>query len=165
MKNFKRIAMIGATVLVISAISVTAFAASESDVSAASDDQTVTACAFQPEMLERKRDILTQRVEAGTMTQEQADAILEAIETHQADCDGTCDGTCSEGIGSGLGAAFRMGNGAGNGSGNGLGNGTGVCDGTGTGGGFGTGSGGMHGNRMGGFQNGTGVCDGTCTAA
>lgn len=158
MKKFKKIAVIGATVLVVSAISVTAFAFSESDVSAVSDDQTTTACEFQPEMLERKKDILTQRVEEGTMTQEQADAILEAIEANQADCDGTCSG----GIGSGLGAAFRMGNGVGNGSGTGLGNGSGVCDGTGAGGGFGTGSGGMHGNRLGG-QNGAGVCDGTCT--
>ncbi len=136
MKKFKKIAVIGATVLVVSAISVTAFAFSESDVSAVSDDQTTTACEFQPEMLERKKDILTQRVEEGTIPRSRR-RHPRSIEANQADCDGTCSG----GIGSGLGAAFRMGNGVGTGSGTGLGNGSGVCDGTGAGGGFGTGSG------------------------
>jgi len=57
---------------------------------------------FKIEMLEMKKDNLATQVEAGTITQEKADAILEAIDENQA----MCDGTGSSKIGQGSGAKF-----------------------------------------------------------
>lgn len=71
---------------------------------------------FRAEMNELKEASLAELVAAGTMTQDQADAILARIEDNQADCDGDCDnagGTLS-------GEGFRFGN-----SGSGAGTGTG----------------------------------------
>ena len=87
---------------------------------------------FQAESLQIKKDILDKRVAAGTLTQEDADKILKAIETNQA----TCDGTGSAGIGQKLGAGFGCGmrNGSGLGNGNGLRNGNGQGFGRGMGG-------------------------------
>lgn len=65
---------------------------------------------FRIRMLEQKKSRIEERVELGTMTEERAEAVLAAMETRLADCDGT-------GAGNMYGGA----------------NGTGVCDGTGTG--------------------------------
>jgi len=158
MKKFGKIAAVGAIVLVIGATSVTALAASgystpadivagltgktAEDVIAERADTgktygTIAGEAgvldeFEDQMLESKEAILEERVAAGTMTQERADAIITAMEENQANCDGSGTG----GIGAGLGAGFGM-------------NGQADCDGTGTGGlGSGTGTrfGGMGGN-------------------
>jgi len=69
--------------------------------------------AFKVEVLEIRKDQLTAQVEAGTMTQERADAIVERIEENQFDC----DGTGSEQIGQQEGAKFGS-----HGEGQGLGN-------------------------------------------
>ena len=55
---------------------------------------------FKEEMLEVKKENLTAKVEAGTITQEQADATIQKLEENQAVCDGTgnagiCQSTCT----------------------------------------------------------------------
>jgi hypothetical protein len=85
---------------------------------------------FQAQMLENKKAALQARVEAGRLTQEQADEILAQIEEHRADCDGTdCDGAgggeCGL-MGGGFGSGFGAGQGRGQGQG-GMGRGQGVC--------------------------------------
>ena len=84
---------------------------------------------FKAQILEQKKAILDQRVKDGTMTQQQADEIYNAIKNNQA----TCDGTGNAAIGKKYGAGFGMGNGMGRGSGNGKGaglrNGSGNCSG------------------------------------
>jgi len=87
---------------------------------------------FRIQMLEQKKAILDQRVKDGTMTQEEADQIYNAIKENQALCDGTGNGK----IGKGCGAGF------GNGNGNGLGKGRGQGMGRGMGYGAGLGNGG-----------------------
>lgn len=157
MKNFKKAIAIGTMVLTIGAVSAAAMAASsystpaeavagltgrtvDSVVSERADSGntygTIASDAgvldqFKAEMLEIKRDRLNARVEAGTLTQEQADAIIKAVEENQA----TCDGTGGARIGQAMGAGF----GAGNGTGRGMGTGQGA----GNGGGRGQGAGGM----------------------
>lgn len=44
---------------------------------------------FQAGMIENKKEVIAKRVEEGRLTQEQADAIIEAMVEHQALCDGT----------------------------------------------------------------------------
>jgi len=78
---------------------------------------------FKAEMIELKKDILAEKVEAGTLTQERADEILAAIEGNMANCDGTGSGRSGEGMGAGFG--FGQGSGQGNRQGNGQGNGNG----------------------------------------
>ena len=76
---------------------------------------------FKAEMLEMKKDTLAARVAAGTMTQEQADAIIARIEANQANCDGTGAGCGLNGAGCGMGTGFGQGRGqGGRGMGNGL---------------------------------------------
>lgn len=127
-KNFRKIAVVVAIILVIGATSVTALAVSgygtpaeivagltgesvDSVIAEKTDSgKTYGAIAeesgklteFKAQMLEQKKAILTQRVAAGTMTQERADAILSAKEENQANCDGACTG----GTGCNLGARF-----------------------------------------------------------
>ncbi len=165
MKKQFKFAVVGATVLVIGAMSVTAFAASsystpaeaaagltgrtvesviEERTQTGKSYGTITSEAgkleeFQDEMLEMRKDALQERVAAGTMTQERADSILAAMEQNQANCDGSAAG--------GLGR--RMGGGTG-------------CLGTGTGG-MGMRAGGGQGFGRSGAGCGTGICTGTCT--
>jgi hypothetical protein len=68
---------------------------------------------FQDEMTVIKKDVLAQKVAAGTMTQAQADAIIAALEKNQE----TCDGTGSAKIGQKMGAGFGSMNGNGQGRG------------------------------------------------
>lgn len=84
---------------------------------------------FKEEMLVQKKAVLDQRVKDGKLTQEQADAIYQAIGAHQA----TCDGTGSAGIGQKNGAGFGQGIGKGSGQGNGSGIGNGIGRGMGMG--------------------------------
>jgi len=86
---------------------------------------------FKDAMLEMKKDVLDQRVAEGTLTQEQADDIMAAIEERAQDCDGTgpADGTrLGGGFGFGRGGAGRgAGRGYGMGRGQGYGMGRGAC--------------------------------------
>lgn len=68
---------------------------------------------FKELMLEQKKEVLDERVAAGTLTREEADAIYNTLVENQL----TCDGTGSEGV--------KMQNGAGFGSANCLHDGTG----------------------------------------
>lgn len=105
MKKLKRIATIGFMVLTISAISVTAFAASKYNTPAeavagltgrtvesvteerAESDKTYGSIAseadkldeFKAEMLQMKKDNLAAQVAAGNITQERADEIIATI--------------------------------------------------------------------------------------
>ena len=152
MKNLKKIALIGAVVLTVSATSITALAASSyntpAEIVAGLTGKSVESVTtekietgdtygalaneygvldqFKSQMLEQKKAYLDERVAAGTMTREQADAIIASMEARQADCDGTCSG----GAGARMGASFggmngNRGGGARSGSGCGLGFSTG----------------------------------------
>ncbi|QCX33288.1 DUF2680 domain-containing protein [Caloramator sp. E03] len=76
---------------------------------------------FKAEMLKSKKEILDERVKEGSLTQEKADEILNAIKNNMANC----DGTGSQRIGQKYGVGF------GGGQGKGLGRGT--CNGLGRG--------------------------------
>ena len=150
MKNFRKIVAAGAIVLALSATSITALAVAEQNTPAeivagltgksvesvtaekAETENTYGALAdeygvldqFKTQMLEQKKTVLDERVAAGTMTQERADAVIAALEANQANCDGTGNG----GTGAGMGAGFgRMNGNRGGGSRNGSGCGTGTC--------------------------------------
>lgn len=87
---------------------------------------------FKAQTLEQKKAVLDQRVAAGTLTQDQADAIYSSLKTNQA----TCDGTGNAAIGKNAGVGFGMGQGQGQGIGQ-----KGKRAGQGSGGGFGGGMG------------------------
>lgn len=127
MKNLKKIAITGAVLAAVAATSVTAFAAngygSPAEIVAGLTGRTVESVvaeraqsgntygaiaqqadsldAFREQMLELKKEALAERVAAGTMTQERADAIIAAMEENQENCDGTCTGGTCEGLGIG----------------------------------------------------------------
>lgn len=88
---------------------------------------------FKAEMIGLKKDILDEKVAAGTMTQERADEILAAIEENMANCDGTGSGRTGQGMGAGFGKGNGQGRGQGNGQGCGQGNGQGMRNGQGCG--------------------------------
>lgn len=90
---------------------------------------------FRAANLEIKKDILTQRVADGEMTQEEADRILEALEERQTNCDGT--GAKGPKLGGGFGERNRDGEGNGEGKGEGHGQGHGLRNGGGSGNGNG----------------------------
>lgn len=70
---------------------------------------------FKAEILEQKKDSLEEKVANGTMTQEEADEIILAMEENQT----TCDGTGTARIGRSMGAGFGKGRGYGQGRGTG----------------------------------------------
>lgn len=133
MKNLKKLAVTGAVLAAIAATSVTAFAAngygSPAEIVAGLTGRSVESVAaeraqsgntygaiaqqagsleeFKAQMLELKKEALSKRVAAGTMTQERADSILTAMEENQANCDGTCTGGTCEGLGGGFGSQSR----------------------------------------------------------
>ena len=133
MKNFKRIAVIGAILMALGVTSIAALAVSgyskpaeivsgltgkpiESVIAEKTESgKTYGAIAneankldeFKAQMLAKKVEILKEKVSNGTMTQERADAIVAALEANQANCDGTCTG--------GSGAKMGTGNGCRNG--------------------------------------------------
>ncbi len=137
MTNIKKLAVLGAVVLTIGATSVTAFAASTfgtpAEIASKVTGRTVEQVTeekfqngityggvaknydsleeFQATMLENKIAILNERVAEGTMTQDEADEIIETLKENQA----TCDGTAQARTGQSFGAAFggMMGNGQG----------------------------------------------------
>ncbi|BAK98270.1 hypothetical protein OBV_10720 [Oscillibacter valericigenes Sjm18-20] len=150
MRILKKTALIGAAVLVVGATSVPALAASNyntpgeivsgltgksvesvtaekietgNTLGALADEYGVLD-QFKTQMLEQKKALLEERVTAGTMTQERADAIVAAIEDNQANCDGTGNGGTGAGMGAGFGRINgNHGAGSRNGAGCGLANG------------------------------------------
>lgn len=83
---------------------------------------------FKEEMLEIKKDILDKRVQAGLITEEESNKLLETIEENQLNCDGSGYG---QGQNSGIGLGGMMGNGSGIGSGRGRNKGCGLGSGLG----------------------------------
>lgn len=71
--------------------------------------------AFQAKMLENRKAAIAERVADGTLTQEEADEMLAAMEENMANCDGS--GTMGDRLGQKFGAAFGQGNGLRDGSG------------------------------------------------
>lgn len=154
MTKLKKIAAIGAMVLVVSATSLTAFAASKysspAEAVAGLTGQTVESVIteradtgktygtiakdagkleeFKAENLQIKKDALAEKVKAGTMTQARADEIIAAIEKNQVNCDGTGSAKVGQRMGAGFGGMNGNGQGRGQGgAGCGQGNCTGSC--------------------------------------
>lgn len=150
MKNMKKLILAGAVILAVGATTATAFAASPyntpaealagltgrtvEDVTAErlETEKTYGTLAsdagkldeFRDEMLQVKKDIVADRVEAGLITQEQADEIIAAIEENQASCNGAGSGRIGQKMGAGFGGMQGNGNGQGN---RGFGQGGGIC--------------------------------------
>ncbi|MEA4893629.1 MAG: DUF2680 domain-containing protein [Oscillospiraceae bacterium] len=80
---------------------------------------------FKSQMIEQKKELLEEKVAAGTVTQERADTIIAAMENNQANCDGTGSGMGTRsGARTGTGTGMGLGGGR---SGNGLGCRAGGC--------------------------------------
>lgn len=108
MTKFKKAIMIGVTVIAMGAATVSSFAATPAAVGAG----TLSLDELKAQRLELMKDRLEDRVEAGVITQAQADAMIERMEANQALCDGS----------GGYGAGRISGNGYGaRGQGNGYG--------------------------------------------
>lgn len=156
MKNLKKIALIGAAVLTVSATSISALAASNygtpAEIVASLTGKSVESVTterietgdtygalaneygvldqFKSQMMEQKKNYLDERVAAGTMTREQAETIIAAMEARQGDCDGTCSGGTGARMGAGFGGMNKnRGGGARSGLGCGLGFSTGSAQG------------------------------------
>ncbi|MFA9380846.1 MAG: hypothetical protein ACERKO_07275 [Acetanaerobacterium sp.] len=155
MKKLKKAVILGGMILAISATSITAFAASNYNTPAeavagltgktvesviaekteagktygAIADEAGKLTEFKAEMLELKRDALSEKVASGTITQERANEIIAALENNQANCDGTGTARIGQRMGAGFGGI--NGNGQGNGQGQGgTGRGQGIRDGS-----------------------------------
>jgi|LSQX01.3.fsa_nt_gb hypothetical protein len=102
---------------------------------------------FQAEVLEMKKERLASKVQAGTMTQERANSIVEALENNQANCNGSGQARVGQAMGAGFGVGSGMGQGAGSGqrlgAGQGMGKGNGTAQAAGLGAGRSQGHGGM----------------------
>lgn len=149
MRKHRKWAVLATVILVVGAMTVTAFAAAyqtpaeivagltgktvESVTSERADaDKTYGQIAadagkldeFKAAMLDNKKAILDERVKNGTLTQAQADAILVQIEERMENCDGTgsgrANGTCGAGFGLGRGNNGSAGMGVGGGMGRGM---------------------------------------------
>ncbi len=141
MTKMKKLLTLGTMALLVGATSITAFAASnyntpaeavagltgrtvESLIAERSEmGQTYGAIAnaagklqeFKTEILQVKTNVLTSKVETGTMTQEQADEIIAVLEANMENC----NGSGSARIGQALNAGFGKTNGNGLGKGQG----------------------------------------------
>lgn len=85
MTRFKKAIMIGVTVITMGAATVSSFAAA----STTGGIGTQSLDELKAQRLELMKDRLEDRVEAGILTQAQADAMIERMEANQALCDGT----------------------------------------------------------------------------
>lgn len=158
MKHSRKLIITAVVMLVLTATTVTALAASNyenpAEVVADLTERTVESVvaekvetgssygsiakeadvldAFKDEVLDIKESRLAEKVAEGTMTQQQADTILQALKANQAECDGTGSSQIGKqygaGFGNGSGAGTGCGQGNGNGQGRGAGNGS--CDGS-----------------------------------
>ncbi|UOO37924.1 DUF2680 domain-containing protein [Oscillospiraceae bacterium CM] len=135
MSLFKKLLAVGVAVLALSAVSVTALAASvyssPAEAVAGLTGRTVDSVVkerqdtgntygtiaseagvldeFKSAILELKKDVLDARVASGDMTQAQADKIFAAIQANMA----TCDGTGGAMLGQQYGVGFGKGSGRG----------------------------------------------------
>lgn len=91
---------------------------------------------FKVQMLEQKKAVLDQRVKDGTLTQQQADEIYDAIKNNQATCNGTGNAQLGKKYGTGFGSGAGRGPRMGKGMGRGTGMGNGSCIGIGAGSGL-----------------------------
>ena len=147
MTNLKKVLTLGTLVLLISVTSLTAFAASNYNTPAEAvagltgktvenviaekfeSDKTYGAIAneagkldeFKSEIFEIKKATLVKKVLAGTMTQEQADEIMAALDESMENCDGTGSARIGQKMNAGFGGMNGNGNGQGNGQGRGQG--------------------------------------------
>lgn len=142
MKNVRNIVAAGALTLAMGVTSMTVFAAAKYDspqdalagITGKSveeiaemkvENKTYGAIAaeagkldeFKAELFEQKKENLQERVTEGKIAQEDADALLERVQEHQALCDG--EGNPGEGLMEGAG--LQLGNGPKDGNGNGEG--------------------------------------------
>lgn len=142
MKNVRNIVAAGALTLAMGVTSMTVFAAAKYDspqdalagITGKSveeiaemkvENKTYGAIAaeagkldeFKAELFEQKKENLQERVTEGKIAQEDADALLERVQEHQALCDR--EGNPSEGLMEGAG--LQLGNGPKDGNGNGEG--------------------------------------------
>jgi hypothetical protein len=78
---------------------------------------------FKAQILEQKKAVLDQRVKDGTLTQQQADDLYNAMKTNQATCNGTGNVQIGRKNGMGFGNSAGNGQGMGRGMGRGMGNG------------------------------------------
>ncbi|HBN84386.1 MAG TPA: hypothetical protein DDZ89_11130 [Clostridiales bacterium] len=149
MKNMKKPIIVGIVVFSLVLVSITTFAASQygtpaeaiaglsgREVQSVIDERAQTGKTygtiakeagildqFKVEVLQMKKDIVAARVAAGTLTKEQADAIIAGIENNQENCDGTGISCGQNGAGFGARAGFGQGNRQGRGQqGRGMGN-------------------------------------------
>jgi len=119
MTKMKKMILLGAMVLMMGATTVTAFAAT----STTSDGISITNLdELKAQRLELRKEILAEKVEAGLITQEQADAMIVQMEKNQAICDGTGGNGTGRMMGNGAGMMGR-GSGANGQGGRGLGQG------------------------------------------
>ncbi|MGE4272150.1 MAG: hypothetical protein AB7E31_04680 [Desulfitobacterium sp.] len=79
--------------------------------------------AFKAEMILQKKAILDERVANGTLTQERATQIYDAIQANQATCDGTNPAQIGRANGVGFGQGMMQGQGQMQGRGQGMGQG------------------------------------------
>ncbi len=140
MNKLKKFTVLGMTILLIGAMSVTAFATSygtpaeivagltgksvdsviEDKAASGKTYGTIAGEAgklpeFKSEILQLKKAVLEQKVADGTLTREKADEIIAAMEENQANCDGTGLGGCGQGMGAGFGGGQGFGQGRGRG--------------------------------------------------
>ncbi|GLC78905.1 hypothetical protein [Lacrimispora brassicae] len=71
---------------------------------------------FRQAALDIRKEALELKIEDGTLTQEQADAMLTEMAQRQAQCDGTGSGRAGAGLGAGRGCGYGSGAGKQNGS-------------------------------------------------
>ncbi len=162
MTKFKKALLVVIAVIALSAITVTAYAASNygspAEAVAALTGKTVEEVRqertengksygamaleagklkeFLAEKLEIRKERLAEKVADGKITQEKADEIIAAVEERQANCDGTGSGQLQQRLGGQAGGNRR--------------GGQGTCEGQGSG------------NRQGGKGAGNGTCSGGC---
>lgn len=121
MTKLRKIVLLSTMVLTIGAASVTSFAAT-APVTGTNGIDPDKLEQWQAERLELRKEILQDRVDAGLITQEQADAVIEQMIERQAVCDGTgAYGLGRMGNGNGLGRGYGQGLGQGYGPGYGMG--------------------------------------------
>ena len=151
MTNLKKIAVLGSMILAIGATSITAFAASdyttpanavaglsgrtvESVIAEKIDSEKTygkiaieenVSVEFRNEMINMKKNVLAEKVKAGTITQAEADEVLKALDEKQLDCDGTGSGEVGKNLGAGFGSKDGNGQGQSKALGNGQRNGQG----------------------------------------
>jgi len=153
MTNLRKYVVLGASMLAIVATTFTAFAATNystpaeavagltgktvEDIIAVKNETGKTygtiayeagkSEEFKDELLSIKKQILDERVAAGTITQEKANEIITAIEENQVNCDGIGSERNGKMMGAGFGGMMGQGSGRGQGRGNGQGLGNSSC--------------------------------------